>query len=252
MQSLAARRAARRHLYDAITEREERRGLLIALEGPDGAGKSTQRKLLKKWLQSEGADVVTSTWNSSPLLKPSIKTRKSIHVLSPEEFCLLHAADFRHRLETEILPALWAGRTVLADRYLFTGLARDAARGLELDWLLRVYSPIIWPDLVVYFSVSPATSGERIAAERAPKYYEAGQDVTALTDPHASYLRFITRVINEYESLALVFRFVTIDAEGSIYDQHRELRRIVSDTPRRPWSQWNRGPVADWLGRSAG
>jgi dTMP kinase len=82
--------------------------------------------------------VVTTKWNSSPVVKPLVKARKAARSLSPEEFCLLHAADFRHRLETEILPALWEGKTVIADRYLFTALARDAARGLERDWILHL------------------------------------------------------------------------------------------------------------------
>src|SRR5882724_5111208 len=99
-----------------------RRGLLVAFEGPDGSGKTTQRKLFKTWLQSEGFDVVTTKWNSSDLIKPLVKSRKAIRVLSAEEFSLLHAADFRHRVEHEILPALWAGKIVIADRYLFTGL----------------------------------------------------------------------------------------------------------------------------------
>src|SRR5713101_9748147 len=104
----ALRRAARAHFTDPA----KRRGLLVAFEGPDGSGKTTQRKLFRTWLQSENHDVVTTKWNSSGLIKPLIKVRKTIRVLSAEEFSLLHAADFRHRVETQVLPALWAGRTV--------------------------------------------------------------------------------------------------------------------------------------------
>src|SRR5207247_8619545 len=151
-------------------------------------------------------------WNSSDLIKPLIKGRKAVRALSPEEFYLLHAADFRHRVEQVILPALWAGKLVIADRFLFTGLARDVARGLDFDWVLKLYQPLLWPDLVFDFSVSSVTSGQRVAATRLPTYYEAGQDVTELDDPVESYQRFISRVIQEYESLALVFNFVTVDA----------------------------------------
>src|SRR6185436_16953196 len=101
-------------------------------------------------------------------------------------------------------------------------------RGLELDWLLHLYSPIYWPDLVYYFSVSPETSGQRIAAERSPTYYEAGQDVTGIEDPLESYRQFIDREIREYESLALIFQFVKIDGEQAIYEQHRTLRELFS------------------------
>ena len=148
------RRLARTHFED----RSRRRGLLVAFEGPDGSGKTTQRKLFKTWLKAEGYDVVTTKWNSSDLIKPIIKSRKAIRVLSPLEFSLLHAADFRHRVERVVLPALWEGKLVIADRFLFTGLARDVARGLDFDWVLKLYQPLLWPDLVFYFSVSAGTS----------------------------------------------------------------------------------------------
>jgi dTMP kinase len=235
---------------ELLQRRQASRGLLVAFEGPDGSGKSTQRKLFKTWLKSEGREVVTTKWNSSPLIKPLVKVRKQVRALSPEEFCLLHAADFRHRLETEVLPALWRGASVVADRYLFTALARDAARGLPFDWLLHIYEPILWPDIVFYFSVSPETSGMRIAATREPKYYEAGQDITGIDDPLASYTTFISRVIREYESLALVFQFITIDAERSITEQHQEIREHFQQAQRRPWPDWNVEPIADWLAHS--
>ena len=237
------RRRARHHFGDA----SRRRGLLIAFEGPDGSGKTTQRKLFKTWLESENHEVVTTKWNSSGLIKPLIKSRKTLRVLSAEEFSLLHAADFRHRVECEILPALWAGKTVIADRFLFTGLARDVARGLDLDWVLKLYQPLLWPDVVFYFSVSPTTSGHRVTTLRTPNFYEAGQDVTQVADPVESYQRFITRVINEYESLALIFNFVTVDAEQSISDQHQEIRRLFRERAERPGSEWNLEALMEWL-----
>jgi len=230
-----------------VKKQEKKRGLLIAFEGPDGAGKSTQRKLFQDWLTGEGHKVVTTKWNSSELVKPLVRARKMAHSLSPEEFCLLHAADFRHRMETEIMPALWKGRMVVADRYLFTALARDAARGLDLHWLMHIYSPILWPDIVFYFSVSPETSAKRIAADRSPKYYEAGQDITNIEDPFSSYQQFISRVIQEYEALALIFRFVTIDAEKSIHEQHKMLRQAFLGVEKKPWKDWNLEAVKEWL-----
>ena len=242
----------RQRVREHFADRSERRGLLIAFEGPDGSGKTTQRKLFKHWLISQGYDVVTTKWNSSDLIKPLVRSRKEFRVLSPEEFSLLHAADFRHRVEYEILPALWAGKLVIADRFLFTGLARDVARGLDLHWVLKLYQPLLWPDLVFYFSVSATTSGRRVTATRLPSFHEAGQDVTNIDDPVESYMRFISRVIREYESLALIFNFTTIDGEKSINDQHQQLRALFREGQGRPWPEWNTGAFAEWLSLTRG
>jgi dTMP kinase len=231
----------------AIADRDPSRGLLIALEGPEGSGKTTQQRLLRTWLESEGHDVVCSRWASSPVVKPLIKARKRLRSLSAEEYSLLHAVDFRHRLETTVLPALWAGKTVIADRYLFTALARDAARGLDIDWLLHLYGPLLWPDLVVYFALESRASSRRVAATRAPRFYEAGQDVTGLADPLVSYRQFIGRVIEEYESLSLIFQFVKVDADQVVYRQHQQVRQLVRKRVRRPWTEFSADAVSEWL-----
>jgi dTMP kinase len=246
-----AKRATTPNLRRLIAERDESRGLLIAFEGPDGSGKTTQRKLLKTWLESRGNTVVSTRWASSALVKPLLKVRKRIRTLSTEEYSLLHAVDFRHRVETSILPALWEGKTVLADRYLFTALARDAARGLDLDWLLHAYSPLLWPDLVIYFSMTAEDSNRRIASSRAPRFYEAGQDVTGLEDPVASYGRFVDRVVTEYENLALVFKFVTVDAGDAVYRQHTQVRELVENTEKRPWPAFSREAIEEWPKKSS-
>jgi dTMP kinase len=243
----AARKAAHR---SAIAERDASRGLLIAFEGPEGSGKTTQRRLLATWLESQGHPVVSSRWASSPLVKPLIKARKKIRALSAEEYSLLHAIDFHHRLETVILPALWSGQTVIADRYLFTGLARDAARGLPFDWLLKMYAPLVWPDLVLYLSLPSGDSVRRMAATRVPRFYESGQDVTGIEDSLASYRTFIERVIVEYENLATIFNFVTVNANTPVYRQHQQVRRVVQGAMRRPWTEYSTEAIEEWLART--
>ena len=98
-----------------------------------------------------------------------------------------------------------------------------------------------------YFSVSPVTSGKRVTAMRMPNFYEAGQDVTQVDDPVESYQRFIARVIREYESLALIFNMITVDAEQSIGEQHRLIRQLFLEGQQRAWSDWNVDAVAEWL-----
>src|ERR1041384_5269107 len=171
-----------------LHSREKKRGFRWACQRPDGAGKTTQRKLFKTWLRSVGHEVVTYRWNSSPLIEPILKARKMAHSLSPEEYCILSAASFRHQLETEVLPALWEGKMVVADRFLFTALARDTARGLDLTWVVNAYVPLFWPDLIFYFDLPAEVSSQRIMANKKPSFYEAGQDVTNIADPQRSQI----------------------------------------------------------------
>ncbi len=200
------------------------RGLLIAFEGLDGSGKTTQRKLLRTWLQSCYEDIVVTKWNSSPAFKPLIKSRKAARSLDPVSYATLHAADFWQRYELVIQPALAAGKIVLADRYIYTGLARDVARGLNREWCTELYAGAQRPDIVFYFKATADTCVARITASREIKFYEAGQDVTGLEDAFESYLHFAPRVISEYERLGERFGFEIIDAERPIYDQHALIR----------------------------
>ena len=234
-------------LGDLLHAQERKRGFLVAFEGPDGSGKTTQRKLFKTWLRSVGHQVVTYRWNSSPLVEPVLKARKLARSLSPGEYCLLSAAAFRHQLETEVLPALWDGKMVVADRFLFTALARDTARGLDLSWVMNTYLPLFWPDMVFYFALPPDISSQRVSAHKKPSYYEAGQDVTNIADPGKSHQQFVKRVIQEYEALAKIFQFLKIDARQSIYEQHRAIRQIFMQGHRRAWAEWNVDAVLSWL-----
>jgi dTMP kinase len=236
-----------RRLRELLRAQEKKRGFLIAFEGPDGSGKTTQRKLFKTWLRSVGHDVVTYKWNSSPLVDPVLKARKLAHSLSPEEYCILSAAAFRHQLETEILPALWEGKMVVADRFLFTALARDTARGLDLNWVMNAYVPLFWPDQVFYFVLPPEVANARVTATKKPSYYEAGQDVTNIASPEKSHREFVGRVIQEYDALAKIFQFLKVDARQSIYEQHRQIRQMFMVGHGRNWAEWNCEAVLDWL-----
>jgi len=234
-------------LRELLRRQEKKRGFLVAFEGPDGSGKTTQRKLFRTWLRSIGHEVVTYRWNSSPMIEPILKARKLAHSLSPEEYCILSAAAFRHQLETEVLPALWEGKMVVADRFLFTALARDTARGLELGWVMNAYLPLFWPDMVFYFALPAELSSQRILANKKPSYYEAGQDVTNIADPLKSHREFVGRVIQEYEALSKIFQFLKVDARQSIYEQHRTIRQMFMQGHRRPWAEWNTEAVLSWL-----
>lgn len=205
-------------------------GRLIAVEGIDGSGKSTQLLLLERWLRTRGYPVHFTEWNSSRLVRRSMSRGKKKNLLTPTTFSLLHAVDFADRLTYQILPPLKAGMIVLADRYAYTAFARDVARGVHPEWVRQVYSFALRPDLTLYFRVPIETSLERLLAGRAKlKYHEAGMDVTNAVEPVESFRRFQSRVLAIYDQLGAEFGLRPIDATGEIPAQQRLVRKMVQE-----------------------
>ncbi len=212
-----------------LTEKHNLKGTLVCVEGIDGSGKSTQLTLLRDWLKSSGKDVIFTEWNSSELICQTTKLAKKKNLLSPRTFSLLHAVDFADRFTQVIEPALKAGFIVLADRYAYTAFARDVARGADPQWVRQVYNFAIKPDLAVYFDIDPQSSMERICANRAPKFYEAGMDLKLSNDPYESYIIFQGRVIREYQKMVDEFGLVKLDAKDSIHTKQVEIRRLLKE-----------------------
>lgn len=204
-------------------------GQLICVEGIDGAGKSTQIELLHDWLCQSGIDVILTQWNSSELISETTKKAKKKNLLSGRTFSLLHAVDFADRLERTIKPALKAGFVVLADRYVYTAFARDAAREVDPVWVRNMYSFAIKPDLTFYFDVSPKDSLERICSNRQPKFYEAGMDMKLSRNPYKSYLLFQNRIVEQYKNMVDEFGLIQIDANESIYKKQKLMRQKVAE-----------------------
>ena len=203
-------------------------GTLIIVEGIDGSGKSTQLDLLQKWLRSRNLVTVFTEWNSSPIVKRTTKQAKVRELLTPMSFSLIHAADFASRVHAQILPALRAGAIVLADRYVYTAFARDAVRGVDRDWVRRIYSFAVQPSLGLYFQVPLEVSIERLSAGREQlKYYEAGQDLGFSNDRTESFRMFQSQLLEEYEGLTEEFGLMTIDATQPIAVQQQQVRRYV-------------------------
>ena len=150
-------------------------------------------------------------------------------MLSPRTFSLLHAVDFADRLKQVIDPALKAGFIVLADRYAYTAFARDVARGVDPNWVRNVYSFAIKPDLAIYFDIDPKHSMERICANRAPKFYEAGMDLKLSNDPYESYMIFQARVIKEYQKMVDEFGLIRLDAMDSIHSKQVAIREMLKE-----------------------
>jgi len=211
-----------------IPKQKEIPGRLIAVEGLDGSGKSTQIRLLKRWLELEGYKVFFTEWNSSELVKQATRKGKKKKLLTPTTFSLIHATDFADRYERQILPLLKGGYLVLADRYIYTAFARDSVRGCDPQWLRKVYRFARHPDLAFYFDVPLETALGRILEGRPSlKYHEAGMDLGLSKDPTESFKLFQGRIHDEYRKITSQYPFVKIDATLSAEAQQALMRDHV-------------------------
>jgi len=214
-------------------------GKLIAVEGLDGSGKSTQLYLLKRWLELRGLKVYFTEWNSSLIVKKATSKGKKRQLLTPTTFSLIHCTDFADRYERQILPLLKAGYLVLCDRYIYTAFARDAVRGCSRTWLRNLYGFARHPDLTLFFNTPLPTALSRILSGRPQlKYHEAGMDLRLSGDPYESFRLFQERIYNEYLAMKDEFSFVTIDGGAAIEEQQAQVREIAGSSFDLPAYRW--------------
>lgn len=203
-------------------------GRLIAVEGLDGSGKSTQIYLLKRWLELEGVKVFFSEWNSSALVKSATSKGKKRELLTPTTFSLIHATDFADRYERQLVPLLRAGYIVLCDRYVFTAFARDVVRGCPPKWVRGIYNFAALPDMTFFFKAKLEVSLQRILDGRPQlKYFEAGMDLHLSADPYESFRIFQGRILEQYLAMSTEFSFTVIDANERVESQQQIVRQLV-------------------------
>src|SRR5690348_15135097 len=203
-------------------------GRLIAVEGLDGSGKSTQIYLLKRWLELQGLKVFFSEWNSSALVKSATTKGKKRELLTPTTFSLIHATDFADRYERQLVPLLRAGYIVLCDRYIFTAFARDTVRGCPPEWVRGIYNFAALPDMTFFFKAKLEVSLQRILDGRPQlKYFEAGMDLRLSTDPYESFRIFQGRILEQYLAMSTEFKFLVINANQPVEEQQSVVRDLI-------------------------
>ena len=203
-------------------------GKLIAVEGTDGVGRSTQISLLREWLEVQGYGVIETGWTRSELMQPTIDLAKSSNTLNKLTFVLLYATDFADRLEKEIIPALKAGFIVLSDRYIFTALARAGVRGVDRAWIRNLYGFAIAPHLVFYLRIDEKTLIRRVLQARGMDYWESGMDLKLGDDIYESFRAYQRVLLKEYASMADEFGFRVLDARRKVDVIQDELRRQIA------------------------
>jgi dTMP kinase len=164
------------------------RGLLLALEGLDGAGKSTQADALARRLSQAGRVCHVLRLYGNEILNRQFGGLNGSSLIGAREAALMTAADLAGRMEGFGVPSLRRGETVVWDKYVAGSRARDRARGTPDALLSAVYDPLPAPDLTIFFDLPPEQAALRKRNDGGPKLWESGLDV-ALKLPVAEIQR---------------------------------------------------------------
>ncbi|EQD50010.1 thymidylate kinase-like protein, partial [mine drainage metagenome] len=204
-------------------------GRLIVIEGADGSGRTTEVVRLKEWLEIEGHPVVDTGLRRSRLVGAEIDRAKQGNTLSPTTMSILYAADFADQLENKILPSLVAGSTVLADRYIYTLMARAVVRGASREWARQLYSFALVPHLTVFLDARPEILLHRaIARYGSLDYWESGMDLSISRDRFESFFAFQRLLQAEFDWMAKEYGFVRVHADRDPDAVDTDVRAIVA------------------------
>lgn len=204
-------------------------GKLIVLEGTDGVGRSTQINMLREWLEKHGMAVSDTGLRRSTLTQTGLDAAKVGHTLSRTTMNLFYATDFADRLENQILPALKAGFIVLSDRYFYSIIARDVVRGADPIWARKVYGFALRPDLIFYLHADVQTLVSRMVHGRGFNYWESGMDIRCADNLYDSFLVYQSKLIQQFDEMAVEYGFITIDATQPLTAVFSQLQFHISD-----------------------
>jgi len=203
-------------------------GRLIVVEGADGSGRSTQIARLVEWLEGSGHATVQVGLKRSTLVSEELERAQQGNILSRMTLGLFYATDFADQLENIILPALKAGFIVLADRYIYTLMARDMVRGLDETWLKNLYGIALEPDAVFYLNVPPGELVQRNFAKNAAlDYWESGMDLGLSRDMFDSFMKYQTMMEQTFRQLQRTYDFHIVDGTRSTEAVNSELRKKI-------------------------
>ncbi|HKY59051.1 MAG TPA: dTMP kinase [Aeromicrobium sp.] len=196
-------------------------GVFIALEGGEGAGKSTHAKLLERWLSAAGHDVVLTREPGGTAVGAALRAillDPDTGALSPRTEALVYAADRAEHLDALIRPALTVGSVVITDRYVDSTLAyQGAGRSLptaDLEQLAQIATGGLRPHLTVVLDIDPV---DGLARAGEPDRIEA--------EP----LDFHQRVRERFLALARANpdRYLVVAATGDVDTIHATIRAAV-------------------------
>jgi dTMP kinase len=204
------------------------KGRLIVIEGPDASGRSTQITMITSHLEANGHAVLNTGLRRSELIGEGILEAKRNLMLGKRTLSLFYAADFADQLENKIIPALRAGYVVLADRYIYTLMARDAVRGINRRWSHNLFGFAVKPDLVYYLDVDPNELVHRVFQKNSSlDYYESGADLRLSEDMLESFLKYQRLIGKEFQRMQKRYDIVPINGNRTVVEINSELQDSI-------------------------
>lgn len=214
-----------KHLQDI-----EIKGRLIVIEGPDASGRSTQIEKITARLEANGHAVLNTGLKRSELVSKGILEAKQHYDLGRKTLALFYAADFADQFEYKIIPALQAGYIVLADRYIYTLIARNVVRGLDKRWCHNLYGFAIKPDLVFYLDVEPLVLIHRVFQKNLSlDHYESGADIGFSNDMYESFLIYQNKISQEFHLMQKRYGLIPINGNRSIKEINNDLQHRIDE-----------------------
>jgi dTMP kinase len=117
---------------------------------------------------------------------------------------------------------------VVADRYMYTAFARNAVMGADPDWTRQLFGCALVPDLVLYLKIDVEHLVPRVLEGKGMDYWESGMHLALGSDIFDSFRRYQSRLIREYNRLAVEFGFITVDARRPIETIQAQLRQRIA------------------------
>jgi dTMP kinase len=204
-------------------------GALIAIEGIDGAGSTTQSEMLVAWLQGAGVPVAFTSEPSKGPIGAALRSHlaRQAELSGPQAEALAFAADRMDHVASEIAPALERGTTVVTDRYYLSSLAYQAL-SCDPTWLREINRFAVRPDLTVFLSVPVDVGVSRFSGRATRERFE--EDGAQLGRIAALYERAIEQLRKDGEDIQVV------DGTGTPDEVHAEIVRLAAGIvgPRYP------------------
>ena len=190
--------------------------LFIVIEGLDGAGGTTQCRLLQSWLERQGYTVVST---NEPTDRPVGKFIRSVlqdphSEVGDEVLAYLFAADRQDHLDGRVKPALSRGEVVISDRYYHSSLAYQSL-SLDFDFVAQLNGAFPAPDITIFLSLEPETSFARVQKRGLP--IERFETLDRLRSISQSYNRVLDHCQKRGEHL------LCLDATQSIEEIHEQI-----------------------------